>query len=135
MKSKYNSKKVECDGILFDSIDEQKYYIVLKQQLSDGLIAKLILQPKYELIPKYIKNDVKVRAMTYSPDFEIWHHDGTIECVDVKGFSTQQGDIRRKLFDFYYPNIKLTWISRSIKYGENGWISYDELKKCRKRKE
>jgi hypothetical protein len=133
--TKYNSKKVMVDDIQFDSRDESLYFLVLKQQLSDGLFAKFTLQPKYELVPKFEKNGVKSRAITYSPDFEIWHHDGTIEVIDVKGMATQQGDMRRKLFDFYYPNIKLTWISRSIKYGENGWIEYAELKKCRKRKE
>jgi hypothetical protein len=133
--TKYNSKKCQWDGYDFDSKDEMLYYLLLKQRLADGEIAKLILQPKYELVPKFEKNGVKSRAMCYSPDFEIWHHDGTIEVIDVKGMATQQGDMRRKLFDFYYPNIKLTWISRSIKYGENGWIEYDELKKCRKRKE
>ena len=41
--------------------------------------------------------------------------------------------MRRKMFDYKYPNEKLTWIQKSIKYGdENGWIEYEELKKKRK---
>lgn len=131
--SKYNSQKVAIDSFLFDSKDEGMYYLYLKKQVEQGKIQKFVCQPKYELIPKFAKDGVKYRAMTYTPDFEITHNDGTIECVDIKGFSTQQGEIRRKLFDFRYPNVKLTWVSRSLKYGdENGWIEYDELKKKRK---
>ena len=36
------------------------------------------------------------------------------------------------MFDYKYKE-KLTWIQKSIKYGdEYGWIEYEELKKKRK---
>jgi len=130
--TKYKSKKIECDGIMFDSKDECKYYELLKQRKKDGIITGFELQPKYELIPKYTKDDVKVRAMSYSPDFRIYHNNGSIELVDIKGFSTQQGDIRRKLFNYLYSE-KLTWLSRNGKYSdESGFVEYDLLKKLRK---
>lgn len=134
--TKYNSSKVAIDSFMFDSKDEGMYYLYLKERLKQGKIQKFVCQPKYELIPKFEKDGYKYRAISYTPDFEVTHLDGTIECIDVKGFSTQQGEIRRKLFDFRYPLIQLTWVSRSLKYGdENGWIDYDELLRKRKRKE
>lgn len=36
------------------------------------------------------------------------------------------------MFDYKYPSLKLTWVARSLKYGQDGWINYDELKKLRK---
>jgi hypothetical protein len=130
--SKYNAKKSICDGITFDSNDEMLYYQLLKKHKNKGIIKDFELQPTYVLINGFTKNDKKYRQITYTPDFRVYHLDGTIECIDVKGFSTQQGDLRRKLFDSRYDE-KLAWVSRSIKYGNaDGWISYDELKKKRR---
>ncbi|UEL49712.1 DUF1064 domain-containing protein [Terrisporobacter hibernicus] len=70
--------------------------------------------------------------MTYTVDFAIYHNNGDVEYVDVKGMETQQGIMRKKMFDYLFDE-KLTWVQRSIKYGdENGWINYDDLKKKRK---
>lgn len=132
MPSKYNSQKIIVDGITFDSKDEALYYQYLLQRKAKGEIINFELQPKYTLIPTFRKNGKTSRATTYTPDFLIYHLDGTQELIDVKGFSTQQGEIRRKLFDYKYPELKLTWIARSLKYGKDGWIEYEELKKIRR---
>lgn len=130
--SKYNSKKSICDGITFDSNDEMMYYQLLKKHKNKGIIKDFELQPTYVLINGFTKHGKKYRQITYTPDFKVYHLDGTIECIDVKGFSTQQGDLRRKLFDSRYDE-KLTWVSRSIKHGNaDGWINYDDLKKKRR---
>ena len=129
--SKYNSKKITADGICFDSKDEYCYYEHLKVLKAKEKIINFELQPKYELIPKFTKDDIKYRAVTYTPDFMIYHLDGTNELIDVKGYSTQQGDLRKKLFNYTYKDIKLTWVARNLKYGVDGWIEYDELKKKR----
>jgi hypothetical protein len=39
------------------------------------------------------------------------------------------GILKRKMFDYKYPDLTLQWISYSLKDG--GWIQYDELKKLR----
>lgn len=131
-KGKYKSEKIVVDGITFDSKDEARYYEYLKKKKAKGEILNFELQPKYVLIPGFKKNGKTYRPMTYTPDFLIYHLDGSEELIDVKGFSTQQGEIRRKLFDYKYPDIKLTWIARSLKYGVDGWIEYEELKKIRR---
>ena len=129
--SKYNSQKCNSDGYPFDSRDEMLYYEYLKKLKAKGKILNFELQPTYELIPKFTKDDKKYRAITYTPDFMIYHLDGINELIDVKGYSTQQGDLRKKLFNYTYKDIKLTWVARNLKYGHDGWIEYEELKKKR----
>lgn len=118
--SKYGSKKITIDGIAFDSKDEAKYYEYLKQLKAEEKILNYELQPKYELVPKFKKDGKTYRAVTYSPDFLIYHLDGSQELIDIKGFSTQQGELRKKLFDFKHPELKLTWLARNLKYGIDG---------------
>lgn len=90
------------------------------------------MQPKYELQPSFKKNGKAYRAITYAPDFLIYHTDGSEELIDIKGMSTQQGEMRRKMFDYKYPELKLTWVARSLKYSNTGWIDYDKLNKIRR---
>lgn len=33
------------------------------------------------------------------------------------------------MFDYNYPDLKLTWVARSLKYSQTGWIEYDKLKR------
>ncbi|MDD7793672.1 DUF1064 domain-containing protein [Clostridium sp. 'White wine YQ'] len=133
INSKYGAKKIVIDGITFDSKDEGKYYEYLKRQKAQGKIINFELQPKYELLGSFKKNGKTHRAITYTPDFLVFHLDGTTELIDVKGTNTQQGDMRRKMFDSRYPEIKLTWVARNLKHGnEDGWIEYEELKKVRR---
>lgn len=131
-RSKYGAKKITIDGYTFDSKDEGKYYEYLKKLKAQNKILNFELQPKYELQPGFKKNGKTYRAITYAPDFLIYHLDGTEELIDVKGMSTQQGELRKKIFDYKYPELKLTWLSRSLKYSSTGWIEYDELKKIRR---
>lgn len=131
--SKYGSKNITVDGITFDSIDEYKYYNYLLERKAKGQILNFELQPTYTLIEKFKKYGKAHRAITYTPDFLIYHLDGSVELIDVKGFSTQQGELRRKLFDSIYPSLKLTWVARNLKHGnEAGWIEYGELQKIRR---
>lgn len=50
--NKYNAKKVEIDGITFDSKKEAARYCDLKLMQRAGEIRDLQLQVEYELIPK-----------------------------------------------------------------------------------
>ena len=93
---KYKNKKVEIEGILFDSTKEGKRYLVLKQALDKGEIQDLQLQVRYELIPaikeEYVehlktKDKVKTRTLqlpiTYTCDFQ-YVKDGELVVEDVK---------------------------------------------------
>jgi hypothetical protein len=130
--SKYKNKKIEIDGIKFDSKDESLYYLLLKEFKEEGAIKDFKLQPKYELVPKFKYMGESRRAITYTPDFKVIHTNDTISVIDIKsiGTATQQGELRRKLFEYKYPNISLIWLCRNLKHGDKyGWIDYDKLKK------
>ena len=132
--TKYKSKKVTVDGYAFDSIDESKYYQALLIRKAKGEILNFEMQPKFILIPGFKKQGKTFRAMTYTPDFLIYHIDGSEELIDVKGFSTQQGELRYKLFNYFYQDKKLTWVARNLKHGDKyGFIDYFELIKVRKK--
>lgn len=49
-KNKYNAKKTEIDGIVFDSRKEAQRYQDLKRELDTGEISDLVLQPEYKII-------------------------------------------------------------------------------------
>lgn len=130
--SKYNAQKCTCDGYKFDSKEEMRYYDYLKMMKAKGEILNFELQPKYILLPSFKYMGKTRQAMTYTPDFLIYHLDGTEELIDVKGMETQQGNMRRKLFEYKYQNLKLTWIASNYKHGDAyGWIECGELKKIR----
>lgn len=133
MSKKYNNNKITIDGIKFDSIDEMKYYQYLLWKKSKGEIVNFELQPKYELQPKFRTAEGKVlQPITYTPDYLVYHLDGSLEAVDVKtlGTATQQGELRKKMFLYHYPHIKLTWICRNLKRAriDGEWILFSDLK-------
>lgn len=130
--SKYNSKKMTIDGISFDSKDEAHYYEALKIRQAKKEIKCFELQPKLILIEGFKKDGKTYRAMTYTPDFLIYHNDDSEEYVDVKGMTTQQGELRIKLFHYFYRHLKLSIVARNLKYGDTyGFIDFYELKKIR----
>lgn len=106
-RSKYNNEKTVVDGIKFDSKKEAEYYIQLKLLKKAGEIRDIGLQPKFELQPGFEKNGVKYQPITYIADFVITNNDGTTEIVDVKGVKTQVFKIKKKLFEYMYPDLSL----------------------------
>jgi len=131
--SKYKSQKITIDGITFDSKDEARYYEYLKRRKAKGEILNFELQPKFTLIPTFKYKGKTERAATYTLDFLIYNLDGSEEYIDVKGFETQQGTLKFKLLKYQHPDMDFKWIARSLKYGEDGWIEYSELKKIRRK--
>lgn len=109
--SKYQNKKTEVDGLVFDSKKEAKYYLILKQRLNDGEIDNLRMQVPYELIPAVWKTEVKhlktkdkevrkqvQRAVHYVADFVYTDvHTGDEVVVDTKGFRTKEYILKRKM--------------------------------------
>lgn len=131
MASKYGNKKVEHDGIKFDSQDEMEYYLFLLDMQSKGILKIIELQPRIELLAKFTKHGKKYPAITYTPDFLVEYEDGRRVYLDYKGMETQQGNMRRKMFASVCDD-ELIWITKSKKYSETGFINYDELKRLRK---
>lgn len=97
--SKYKSKKIEIDGIKFDSRLEGFMY----SQLRDAGI-RFELQKKYELQSKFKYNSESIRAITYTVDFYLPDYD---ICIDTKGIATQQGLMRIKMLKRYFYDHRL----------------------------
>jgi len=131
--SKYNNNKVVYEGITFDSVDEKDYYMFLLTMQDKGILKIIKLQPTIELLAKFEKHGKRYQAITYTPDFLIEYvEDKRRVYIDYKGMETQQSVLRRKLFACKVDE-ELVWITKSKKYSETGFISYDELKRLRKK--
>ncbi|WP_436870273.1 DUF1064 domain-containing protein [Staphylococcus shinii] len=126
--SKYNAKKIEYKGIVFDSTVECEYYQYLERQLNIFGFDEIEVQPKYELIPKVGKQ----RKSEYIADFALFNNGKLVEVIDVKGMATETAKLKAKLFRYLYPDVKLTWICKAPKYTGEEWITYEELKKVRR---
>ncbi len=89
-RSKYNAKKIEIDGIMFDSIMEGKRYQELTILQRIGEISDMRMQVKYEL---------KVNGILickYYADFV--YYQGGVEVVeDVKGMRTKEYILKNKM--------------------------------------
>lgn len=101
--NKYHAQKTELDGITFDSRKEANRYALLKQQERFGLISNLQRQVSFELQPGYTNNQgKKVRPITYVADF-VYEEAGEKVVEDVKGFRTKEYELKKKLFEYKYP--------------------------------
>ena len=106
--AKYKNRKTIIDEIMFDSKKEAEYYCELKLRKRAGDIKDFELQPKFVLQKGFRKNGKAIRPITYMADFKVYHTDGTVEIIDVKGFITKEFRIKQKLFDHQYPELKLS---------------------------
>ena len=132
-KHKYNAKKTVVDGISFDSKAEAEYYIHLKYLQSINIVRSFYLQPVINIIPNFKYEGKTIRKMDYRLDFKVEYTDGTTEYIDVKGMATTDAKMKLKLARYFNQDKKVTWISRSLKYGDDfGWIEFDELQKRRR---
>lgn len=111
--NKYGSKKIEIDGIVFDSKKEAKRYQELMLLEKAGEIQNLQRQVRYVLIPAqrewtneiitkgknkgcFKKGKLLERECTYIADF-VYMENGRIIVEDTKGFRTKDYIIKRKL--------------------------------------
>ncbi|MBF8049250.1 DUF1064 domain-containing protein [Staphylococcus capitis] len=128
--SKYNVKKVEYKGIVFDSKVECEYYQYLEKKMNGVTYNRIEIQPRYELIPKFGDQ----RKTEYIADFALYLDSDLIEVIDVKGMATTTAKLKAKLFRYKYPEVKLTWICKAPKYTGLEWIEYDELIRVRRKR-
>ncbi|SDJ20410.1 DUF1064 domain-containing protein [Natribacillus halophilus] len=109
-KNKYNAKKVYADGHTFDSKREFEYYRELMQRMGRQEIKTFELQPEFLLQDTFRKNGETWRKVKYVADFRVYHHDGSVEIVDVKSKPTKTPTykLKRKLFEYHYPDLTVT---------------------------
>ena len=95
--SKYNNKKTEVDGHVFDSKAEARRYNELKLLQAAGEIIGFTIQPSFIL----------EKGIRYRPDFMICGKDGRIWVEDVKGVETKDFKIKKKLWEAKFPWMEL----------------------------
>ena len=118
-KPKYKNRKVNIDGVEFDSMKEYWRYAELKQMQADGKITDLERQVKYILIPAQREPDtigkrggvkkgkLLEREVAYYADFVYRLADtGTLIVEDTKGMRTTEYIIKRKLL-LYMHGIRI----------------------------
>ena len=106
---KYRNKRVEYEGIVFDSLKEKRRYYQLQLLEKDGIISDLRLQVPFELIPAIyedevvqlktktkIKKKLVQRSTTYVADF-VYLQDGKMIVEDTKGFRTKEYELKKKM--------------------------------------
>jgi hypothetical protein len=130
--SKYNAKLVIVDGITFDSQMEADFYLDLKNCAADDV--EIVMQPTYELLPKFHYLGENVRPLKYIADFRIGKN-----VIDVKGMETSDFKIKAKVFKFQNPTLKLMLVTKCPKVYKSksnffvpGWITLEQLKLLRK---
>ena len=109
-QSKYKNKKVTVNGKVFDSKKEAKRYCELIKLEQAGLIKDLETQKKFLLLDSFRKNDKTYKQISYYADFVYFdvHSKKTI-VEDVKGgVKTEVYKIKRKLFEYKYPDLTIT---------------------------
>ena len=118
-KPKYKNRKVNIDGVEFDSMKEYWRYIELLHMQQEGKIKDLQRQVKYILLPAQREPDtigkrggvkkgkLLEREVAYYADFVYRLADtGTLIVEDTKGMRTTEYIIKRKLL-LYMHGIRI----------------------------
>ena len=98
-RTKYGNRKVELDGIKFDSEREAKRYKELTLLERAGEIGGLQLQVPFEIIPGVVDERtgrVLQKPTHYIADFTYYEH-GNYIVEDAKGYRTEVYRLKRKL--------------------------------------
>lgn len=100
--SKYGNKKVEVNGILFDSKKEARRYLELTALQAAGEIRDLKRQVSFLLIPSQrIDGKVVEREVRYVADFTYYDKGGSYVVEDTKGYRTLDYILKRKMMLFF----------------------------------
>lgn len=126
---KYNSYTVTVNGVSFDSIMESRFYLRLLEMKAAGQIKSYSLQTTFELQPKFRDkiSGKMIRPITYIADFVVTDINDNVMVVDVKGKETDVFKLKKKLFQYKYPDVRfmcMRWINK-----EHDWFELDEIKK------
>lgn len=127
-KSKYNAQKTVVDNITFDGKTEALRYIELKRLKQAGIVKTIEMQPAFSLQPRFWKCCGAVwgslelkkgkcpvcgkkipatKQIQYIADFRVTYTDGHQEIEDVKGMETAMFKLKKKMFEYRYPELTL----------------------------
>jgi hypothetical protein len=126
-RRKFNNRKTEANGIVFDSKMEADYYRYLLEQTD---IEKIELQPVFLLQPSFKKLGNTIRKIEYKADFLLTYTDGLQVAIDVKGVLTDVFKLKEKWFNYTYPDLEL----KLVTWHKGEWMTPKEKKGRAKRK-
>lgn len=107
-RPKFRNKKTVIDGIRFDSKLEARRYIELQMLEKAGEISDLQIQPEFVLQPLFRKNGKTYRKIVYRADFSYFDkRQGKYIVEDTKGFQTDVYRLKKKLFEYRYPDLEI----------------------------
>jgi hypothetical protein len=97
-RHKFRAKPSDEDGIRFASKKERAYYQGLKLRQKSGEVLFFLRQA-----PFHLPGNVR-----FVVDFIEFWSDGTVHFIDVKGFDTPLGKLKRKqVMDIYPINVEV----------------------------
>lgn len=106
--NKYQAKKTEYNGTLYDSKGEAK----LAQNIDLLIKAKEVRGVERQVkIPLYGINRTKI--CTIVVDFKLTMKDGSVEIWEYKGMETIAFKLKYKLFKDNYPDTKYILVKQS----------------------
>lgn len=106
-RTKYGNKKLEVDGVKFDSKLELVCYDLLKKYNFDFEFQKKII-----LIDSFKYNKKAIRPITLTVDFVVKHKDIDYY-IDIKGFATDVSKIKYKMLRYQLkdnPKTDVLWL-------------------------
>lgn len=106
-QNKYRAIKTVYNGVKYDSKKEAHYARELDLRLKAKDIIRYERQPIFVLQPAYKKDGRMIREIRYIADFKVFYPDGLIEIIDCKGMKTRDYLIKKKMFEYRYPNMEI----------------------------
>ena len=105
-RRKYRNEITHFDGKRFDSKDETKRYIVLREMEKAGLILNLRTQVSFDLVPALEIEGRREKGVRYVADF-VYFKDGKEVIEDVKSAPTKTREfvIKRKLMAYLLNKV------------------------------
>ena len=112
-RNKYHNRKIERDGLVFDSAKEYRRWCDLLLLQASGAISNLRRQVEFPLLPVQREPDtvgpkggkkkgkVIEKGVSYVADF-VYDEDGQQVVEDTKGMRTKDYIIKRKLMLYTY---------------------------------
>lgn len=106
-RSKYGNKKIEVNGVKFDSKLEMYCYDMLTK-----LNFEFEFQKKIILVEDFRYNKKAIRPITLTVDFIVKHNDIDYY-IDIKGFATDVSKIKYKMLRYQLkdnPKTDVLWL-------------------------
>jgi hypothetical protein len=106
-RTKYGNKKLEVDGVKFDSKLELVCYDLLKK-----FEFEFDFQKKIILVEDFRYNKKAIRPITLTVDFVVKHNDIDYY-IDIKGFATDVSKIKYKMLRYQLkdnPKTDVIWL-------------------------